>query len=181
MIRYRAFLKNLNSMNVEGRYLEIGAGPGVLTTEVARIQNAVKITAVELSKDMATVGREFVVESGFENRIQFVTGDAEDESLINSLGRFNLVYCTYTLHHWEDAEKAIHNLTHALTDGGILYLYDLRRVWWLYWVPIRNGFFKSIRAAYTPDEVKSMIQRLGFTHFEIRNEFPFMQSVFIMK
>ena len=165
-------------LDIKGKYLEIGAGPGILTTEIARIHPTVEITAVELSQDMATVGREYVADNGFGDRMKFVVGDAEDESLINSLGKFDLVYCTYTLHHWADAEKAIRNLTPALADGGVLYLYDLRRVWWLYWPPIRNGFFNSIRAAYTPAEVRSMLQRLDFEHFEIKNEFPFMQSVF---
>ena len=178
MLRYRTFLKKLESLDIKGKYLEIGAGPGVLTTEIARIHTTVEITAVELSQDMATVGREYVADNGLEDRIEFLVGSAEDESLINSLGKFNLVYCTYTLHHWEDAEKAIRNLSRVLADGGVLYLYDLRRVWWLYWAPIRNGFFNSIRAAYTPAEVKSMLQRLDFEHSEIRNEFPFMQSVF---
>jgi 2-polyprenyl-6-hydroxyphenyl methylase/3-demethylubiquinone-9 3-methyltransferase len=181
MLRYRAFLKNLKYLGVEGKSLEIGAGPGVLTTEIARIHPAVEITAVDLSQDMATVGREYVAGNSLEDRINFVVGDAEDEAFINSLGKFDLVYCTYTLHHWDDAHKAITNLTHTIADGGILYLYDLRRVGWLYWVPIRNGFFNSIRAAYTPAEVEIMIERLGIEHFEIKNEFPFMQSIFIRK
>ncbi len=181
MLRYRAFLKNLKSLGVEGKSLEIGAGPGVLTSEIARIHPAVEITAVDLSQDMATVGREYVAGHSLEDRINFVVGDAEDEAFINSLGKFDLVYCTYTLHHWDDAHKAITNLTHTIADGGVLYLYDLRRVGWLYWVPIRNGFFNSIRAAYTPAEVEIMIERLGIEHFEIKNEFPFMQSIFIRK
>ena len=181
MMRYRAFLKNIQSLSVEGKYLEIGAGPGVLTTEIARIHPAVEITAVELSQDMATVGREYVAGNSLEDRINFVIGDAENEVFINSLGKFDLVYCTYTLHHWDDAQKAITNLTKTIADGGILYLYDLRRVWWLCWLPIRNGFFNSIRAAYTPAEVDSMLKGSGVEHYEMKNEFPFMQSIFIRK
>ena len=180
-MRYRAFLKNLQSLGIEGRYLEIGAGPGVLTTEIACTHSAVEITAVELSQDMATVGIEYVSKNGLEDRIKFVVGNAEDEALINSLGKFNLVYCTYTLHHWNDPEKAIANLTHVIEDDGILYLYDLRRVWWLYWVPIRNGFFNSIRAAYIESELRLMLESLEIKHFEIRKEFPFMHSIFIRK
>lgn len=177
MMRYKAFLNNLKSLKLEGRYLEIGAGPGVLTTEVARIHTGVDITAVELSQDMATVGKEYVAKNGYDDRIKFIVGDAEDEALIHSLGKFDLVYCTYTLHHWNDPEKAIVNLTRKVADNGILYLYDLKRVWWLYWVPVRNGFFNSIRASYLPIEVKLMLEKLGFDNFKIKNEFPFMQSI----
>ena len=179
MLRYRAFLKNLQSLDVEGRYLEIGAGPGVLAVEIARAHPEVEITAVEISPDMATVGGEYVGENGLEDRIEFVIGDAEDKGLIDSLGEFNLVYCTYTLHHWVDAAKTISNLNSAVANDGVLYLYDLRRAWWLYWVPIHNGFFKSIRAAYTPTEVRSMLRGFGFEGFIIKNEFPFMQSIFV--
>jgi SAM-dependent methyltransferase len=179
MLRYRAFLKNLQSLDVEGRYLEIGAGPGVLAVEIARAHPKVEITAVEISPDMATVGGEYVDKNGLEDRIEFVIGDADDEVLIDSLGEFNLVYCTYTLHHWVDSAKTISNLNSAVANDGVLYLYDLRRVWWLYWVPIHNGFFKSIRAAYTPAEVRSMLRGSGIEGFKIKNEFPFMQSIFI--
>ena len=179
MMRYRAFLKNLETLDIEGKYLEIGAGPGVLTTEIARIHPTVEITAVELSQDMATVGREYVADNGFEDRIEFVVGNGEDESFINSLGKFDLVYCTYTLHHWADAEKAIRNLSPALADGGVLYLYDLRRVWWLYWIPIKNGFFNSIRASYLVNEIKLMLRKLSIQNSEIQKEFPFMHSIFL--
>ncbi len=179
MLRYRAFLKNLQSLDVEGRYLEIGAGPGVLAVEIARAHPGVKITAVEISPEMATVGGEYVAENGREDTIEFVIGDVDDKGLIDSLGKFNLVYCTYTLHHWVDAAKTISNLNCAVANDGVLYLYDLRRVWWLYWTPIQNGFFRSIQAAYTPAEVRSMLRGSGFEGFKIKNEFPFMQSIFI--
>jgi len=178
-LRYRAFLENLQSLDVEGRYLEIGAGPGVLAVEIARARPEIEITAVEISPDMATVGGKYVAENGLEDRIEFVIGDAEDEGLIDSLGEFNLVYCTYTLHHWVDAAKTISNLNCAVANDGVHCLYDLRRVWWLYWLPIHNGFFKSIRAAFTPAEVRSMLQGSGFEDYKIKTEFPFMQSIFI--
>ena len=179
MLRYRAFLDNHQSLDVEGRHLEIGAGPGVLAVEIARAHPEVEITAVEISPDMATDGGEFVAKNGLEDRIEFVIGYAEDEGLLDSLGEFNLVYCTYTLHHWVDAAETISNLKSAVPNDGVLDLYDLRRVWWLYWVPSHNGFFKSIRAAYTPAEVRSMLRESGFEGFKIKNEFPFMQSIFI--
>ena len=179
MLRYRAFLKNLQSMNVEGRYLEIGAGPGVLAVEIARAHPEVEITAVEISPDMTTVGGEYVDKNGLEERIEFVIGDADDEVLIDSIREFNLVYCTYTLRHWVNAASTISNLNCAVANDGVLYLYDLRRVWWLFWVPIYNRFFKSIRAAYTPAEVRSKLRGSGIKGYKTKNEFPFMQSIFI--
>ena len=179
MMRYKAFLANLQSLNIKGKYLEVGVGPGVLTVEIARTYPGVEITALELLPDMVTVGREYVAENKLDNRIKFVVGDVEDEKFLHSLGEFDLVYSTYSLHHWANPDKAIINLYSAVNKGGMLYIYDLRRVWWLYWIPIKNGFFNSIRSSYLLDEIRLMLRELGTQNTEIRKEFPFMQSIFV--
>ena len=178
-VQYQGFLKELKALGIRGRYLEVGAGPGVVAATIAQDNPDVQITGVELSPDMVSVAREYVAGKGLEDRIQFVVGDVANEDLVNTLGNFDLVYCTYTLHHWEDPKKVLRNLTCALADGGVLCLYDLRRVWWLYWVPIRNGFFYSIRAAFVAKEVRAMFQDLGVDQYEIKNVFPFMQSIVV--
>ena len=179
MMRYKAFLANLQSLNIKGKYLEVGVGPGVLTVEIARTYPGVEITALELLPDMVTVGREYVAENKLDNRIKFVVGDVEDEKFLHSLGEFDLVYSTYSLHHWANPDKAIINLYSAVNKSGMLYIYDLRRVWWLYWIPIKNGFFNSIRSSYLLDEIRLMLRELGTQNTEIRKEFPFMQSIFV--
>jgi SAM-dependent methyltransferase len=181
MMRYKAFIANLRSLDIKGRYLEIGAGPGVLTVEIARNHPEVEITALELLPDMVTVGREYIAENKLDNRITYVIGDVENEKLYHSLGTFDLVYSTYSLHHWSNPDKAIVNLYSTVKKGGMLYIYDLRRVWWLYWIPIKNGFFNSIRASYLHNEIKLLLRELGIENTEIKNEFPFMHSIFIKK
>ena len=179
MMRYKAFLANLQSLNIKGKYLEVGAGPGVLTVEIAQTYPEVEITALELLPDMVTVGREYVAENKMDSRIKFVVGDVEDEKFLDSLGKFDLVYSTYSLHHWINPDKAVVNLYSAVDKGGMLYIYDLRRVWWLYWIPIKNGFFNSIRSSYLLDEIKTMLRELGTQNIEIQREFPFMHSIFV--
>ncbi len=178
-MRYKAFLSNLQSLDIKGKYLEVGAGPGVLTVEIARTYPEVEITALELLPDMVTVGQEYVAENKLDDRIKFVVGDVEDEKFIHSLGKFDLVYSTYSLHHWTNPDKAVVNLYSAVNKGGMLYIYDLRRVWWLYWVPIKNGFFNSIRASYLANEIKLMLRKLSIQNTEIQKEFPFMHSIFL--
>ena len=179
IMRYKAFLANLQSLNFKGKYLEVGAGPGVLTVEIAQTYPEVEITALELLPDMVTVGREYVAENKMDSRIKFVVGDVEDEKFLDSLGKFDLVYSSYSLHHWANPDKAVVNLYSAVDKGGMLYIYDLRRVWWLYWIPIKNGFFNSIRSSYLLDEIKLMLRELGTQNIEIQREFPFMHSIFV--
>jgi ubiquinone/menaquinone biosynthesis C-methylase UbiE len=120
--------------------LRLAQGLAFLAVEIARNFPEVEITAVELSSYIVTVGRKYVAENRLDNRIKFVVGDAEDEKLLHSLGEFDLVYSAYSLHHWVNPNNAIVNLYRAVQTGGMFYIFDLMRAWWLYWIPIKNGF-----------------------------------------
>ncbi len=178
-MRYRAFLKNLDVLSIQGKYLDVGAGTGGLAAIIGQNNPDIEITALEISADMVSVGEEYITNKGLQGQITFVKGDAIDRKVLNQLGDFDLIYSTYSLHHWEDPRKVIDNLMSNLKPNGVLYLYDLRRVWWLYWIPIRNGFFNSIRSAYVMPEVQEMLTGIRPECYEIRNEFPFMHSVII--
>jgi 2-polyprenyl-3-methyl-5-hydroxy-6-metoxy-1,4-benzoquinol methylase len=177
--RYLAFMQRLESLGIEGRYLDVGAGPGLLTGLVAQKFPQVEITALELSPAMVTVGQEVLKSKGLQDRVTYVTGNAADKDLIQSLGKFDLVFSTYTLHHWAQPRRVIDNLLAVLADDGLLFLHDLRRVWWMYWVPVKNGFFQSIRGSYVPTEIEELLQGIPPVRYEIKQEFPFMVSIFI--
>ncbi|MCK4722364.1 MAG: class I SAM-dependent methyltransferase [Dehalococcoidia bacterium] len=98
------------------------------------------------------------------------------------MGKFDLVYTAFSLHHWKDPEKSISNLWNAVRDNGILHIYDFRRVWWLYHLPLKGGFIDSVRAAYLPNEIVVVLQKLGINNYRIKATFPFfMQSIVAWK
>ena len=175
---YGVIVEAISRLGLTGNYLEVGPGPAVLTTLVAQAIPGARITALELSPDMITVAKEQVEEEGLTDRINFVEGDATDAGLLGQLGRFDLVYSTYSLHHWDHPETAIKNLLGAVAPGGILLIHDLKRVWWLYWIPSQEGFITSIRAAYTPAEIRDLLTRMGVDRCEIKNGL-FWQSVIV--
>ena len=175
---YNVIVDRIAELGLGGRFLEIGAGPAVLTTTIAEAMPDVRITAVELSPDMVTVAREHVKSEGLQDRIKLVEEDAADTEALSQLGQFDLVYTSYSLHHWDDPETVIRNLVPAVAPGGVLLIHDLRRVWWLYWIPSREGFITSIRAAYTPAEIGDLLARVGIERYEIKNG-PFYLSVIV--
>ena len=179
--RYMAFLDHLEKLDVEGRVLDVGAGPGILTATVAQIYPDIELTALEISASMVTVGKDHLQNKGLQNRINFVVGDATDANLLQSLGQFDLIFSTYTLHHWDNPRRVIDNLTGILADNGVLFLHDLRRVWWLYWIPSQSGFIKSIRGSYVREEIEEILTGINPACYEIKNDIPFMQSVIIRK
>jgi ubiquinone/menaquinone biosynthesis C-methylase UbiE len=175
---YGVIVEEISHLGVRGNYLEIGPGPAVLTTLVAQAIPEARITALELSPDMITVATEQVEREGLTDRIALVEGDVNDTELLERLGWFDLVYSTYSLHHWDHPETIIKNLLRAVVPGGILLIHDLKRVWWLYWIPSQEGFITSIRAAYTPAEVRDLFIRIGVDRCEIKNGL-FWQSIIV--
>jgi SAM-dependent methyltransferase len=179
--RFSNFLSSLRKLDIKGRYLEIGSGPGILTQVVARQHPDVEIIANDISPEMVKLAQQDLGEN-LKTRIKYEIGDACDIDSVKGLGEFDLIYSTFTLHHWDNAEIAIKNLYSLLKDNGLLYIHDLKRVIWLYYIKSQSGFFKSIRAAYRPGEIKTMLDETGIKNYKIKIIFPFfMQSIVIKK
>ena len=180
--QFAPFLQELKRLNIQGRYLEIGSGPGFLTAEIAKQNSEVDIIAVELSKEMVEFGQSHVAALGLKDQIHFVYGNANDPSLMEDLGKFDLVFSAFSLHHWENPQQTILTLHDTVTPGGTLWIHDLKRVFWLYLFPIKNGFFSSIRAAYTKNELSSMLNKTGLSDYRITSPFPyFIMNVSLKK
>ena len=175
------FLRHLETLKVGHRYLEIGPGPAVLTAEIARRRPDAHITGVDLSPEMVTIGRGTIARAGMADRVRLLVGDAGDEDVIGSLGEFDLIYSTFSLHHWDDPKAVIRNLMSVLSDDGAIYIHDLRRAWLMYLVPSDFGFWKSIRASYLRQDIHDMLDELGITRYQVWNVFPCMQSIQIWK
>ncbi|MCD6598897.1 MAG: class I SAM-dependent methyltransferase, partial [Bacteroidales bacterium] len=131
-IRYGRFFSTLKKLDITGSYLDIGSGPGLLTQSVAELYSEIQITGVDISREMV----DFALSDRNENlksRLSYAVGDACKLESLAELGKFNLIYSTFTMHHWDNAKLGIENLYSMLNPGGTLYIYDLKRVWWLYY------------------------------------------------
>jgi len=177
-LMYRGIVKDVRDLNLSGKFLEMGAGPGFLSVMMAQKYPDVTITAVDISPGMAEVANEYIVESKLENRVRYSVGDVGDEKLMQSLGKFDLVYYAFSLHDWKPPDDAIRNLWNAVGENGVLYLYDFKRLGFLRFLPIKDEGLESMKAAYSPDEIKAVFQRTGITDYRIKTGFLFLfQSV----
>jgi 2-polyprenyl-3-methyl-5-hydroxy-6-metoxy-1,4-benzoquinol methylase len=177
-LMYGDLLKTIKALDISGRCLDVGAGPGLLAIMIAKEHPDITVTAIDLSPDMAAVASDYIRESGLEDKVSYVVGDVGDERLMGKLGKFDLVYSTFSLHHWKSPEKSIRNLWKAVADNGKLYLYDFRRIGWLCSLPLKMNEMRSMKASFTPDEVSSMLERTGVTDYSIKVPFPFLfQSI----
>jgi ubiquinone/menaquinone biosynthesis C-methylase UbiE len=127
-IQFKAFMKELDRQSLyrrvhpTGRFLEIGSGPGFLTAMMAAQYPQAEMNAIEISPDMISTAKEVVGLSQPPNRVRFINGSAADMSLMAHLGKFDLVYSTFSLHHWEKPVQAIKAMYQALKDSGLMLL-----------------------------------------------------------
>ena len=181
-LMFRGTLKDIKANNISGNYLEMGAGPGLLAIMVAHQNPEINITALDLSPDMATVANGYISQNGLENRIRYLVGNVSDERMLQKLGKFDFVYSTFSLHHWEAPENSIRNLWHTVKDNGMLYIYDFKKIGWLCSLPLKGGEIDSMRASYTPDEIKDIFHKIGINDYRIKTSFPFLfQSIIARK
>jgi ubiquinone/menaquinone biosynthesis C-methylase UbiE len=104
-----------------GRILEIGAGTGRYTLELAK--RGYLLTAVDMSEKLLEIGGERIAEEGLEKQVRFVLGDARDLNQIPEKD-FDAVLVMGPLYHLvEEADRkaALHEATGHLKEGGILF------------------------------------------------------------
>lgn len=187
-VQFRVFMKELArqytrlQFPLDGRFLEIGPGPGFLTAIMASHYSQAEMNALELSADMISTAKQVLGRTQPACRVRFIEGSVDDKSLMIHLGKFDLVYSTFSLHHWEKPVQAMKTMYRALKQGGLMMLHDLKRVPWLYLLPVRNGFIDSIRASYRPVEITRMLSEAGIGNAAIMTPFPyFWQTITITK
>lgn len=180
-LMYGSFVKNIRRLGRSGRYLEMGAGPGFLAVMLAEQIPHIDITAVDLSLDMIAVADEFIRKKKLEDRIHYIPGDAADEQLTEKLGTFDLVYTSFSLHHWKEPEKSILNLWKTVRTGGALCILDFHRIGWLCSLPVKLHELEEIRSSYTVKEIKTMFSKMGVAECRIKIPFPYLTQIVIVQ
>ncbi len=180
-VMYGNLAQDIARLNISGRYLEMGSGPGFLAMMIAQRNPNIEITAVDISPDMIEVAGEFIREKHLDKRIRCLLGDVGDEQFMRSLGAFNLVYTTFSLHHWKDTASAVRNLWNAVQAGGVLYILDFKRIDWLCSLPVNWRELESMRASYSSKQVEAILRETDIPNYRIKTSFPYLFQTIIVR
>jgi ubiquinone/menaquinone biosynthesis C-methylase UbiE len=174
----KGFRKILVRQDKSGRFLEIGTGPGYQTALIAKDHPTSEIVGIEPSADMVRIATSYIADKGLNERVRFIEGVAEDDALVAGLGTFDLIYSTFSLHHWTDPQRAFRNFYAALAPGGAMLIYDFERRWLAYYLlPGTRGMRESVKASYTREEIAAMLGKLGASTFALERHFPYLAAV----
>ena len=164
---------------MSGHVLEIGPGPGYVGLEwLKRCPDAV-LTGCEISPNMIALAVKNAGDYGFSERASYVEGNCMDLPFPER--SFDAVFSNGSLHEWEDPVRAFHEIYRVLKPGGRFCITDLRRdvnplikrMIYNSTQPkeIRPGFLSSLNAAYTAEELRSLLEKSPLDSGVIHKEF----------
>ncbi|MGW1378813.1 class I SAM-dependent methyltransferase [Streptomyces sp. NPDC002446] len=123
--RAAAWLRELTGVTGSGpggvrRVLDIGSGPGVVSTLLARAFPAAEVVAVDATEALLERARTRAGRLGLGDRVH--THLAEVPDGLDALGGADLIWSSRALHHVGDQRAAVAALAAHLRPGGLLAL-----------------------------------------------------------
>lgn len=115
----------LARFNPCGSLVDIGCGPGLLTSLIARRYPQLRVTGLDTSQEMLHTAAINAAAQGLAPRLDFRLGDAG--ALQEAGASFDFAVSSLSLHHWSNPHQALDEIYRILAPGGQLLLFDLRR------------------------------------------------------
>jgi len=175
---YRKLAAKAASAIQSGKVLEVGPGPGYVSTEMARLLPEVEIVGLDLSDTMIEIATRNADEYGVSERVGFRQGDASEMPFEES--SFDFVISCGSLHHWKEPKRVFEEINRVLKPGCSALIDDLRRdapeERVREWVSghksrfMRWGAKHSFSEAYTAREIESILEGSAFGDFDVKVE-----------
>ena len=103
------------------RLLDVGCGPGAVTTGLARAVAPGLVTGLDAAPDVLATARQHAAETRLRN-IEFVEGNVY--ALNHPDDTFDIVYANQLLQHLSDPVAALREMRRVLRPGGLLAVRD---------------------------------------------------------
>lgn len=175
---YGSIADEILKLKQEGDFLEVGAGGATLTTIVAKKNRNISIVATDKSEDMVRLGTEILKKEGLNSRVDYIHSAGED---IDFQGRkFDMIYSSFSFNYWKSPISVINKLQQHLKPGGVIFVMDFRRVWWVRLIP--QFIWRDvpvILAGYTRKEVYRLFGNSLEMPLEVRKIYPLSLALVI--
>lgn len=122
----QAFVDRVTALGASnGHFLDIGTGPAQIPILLAQKCPDIKITAIDLSKEMLKIAEQHVADAGLTNRITLQLVDAKTLPFPDD--SFDGLISNSIVHHIHDAFKALKEMGRVVKPKGLVLIRDLIR------------------------------------------------------
>lgn len=109
----------------EGHFLDLGTGPAQIPIFLAQSCPKIRITGIDLSVNMLTLGEQHVAEAGLADRIALECVDAKNLPYPDQ--SFDGVISNSIIHHLPDPMAAFQEISRVIRPDGLILIRDLMR------------------------------------------------------
>jgi trans-aconitate methyltransferase len=172
------FLRRFGDLAASGRMADLGCGPGDITIRLARALPGWDVTGLDAGANMLKRARERLASDPAAPRVALRHAYLPDPGLPS--GAWNAVVSNSLLHHLPEPMTLWESVLQLGAPGAAVQVMDLarpddeeqaRNLVDLYAADapaiLREDFFNSLLAAYTPAEIRSQLNRAGLGQLEI--------------
>ena len=164
--------------------LDVGCGSGLLSFELAR--RGYGVVGVDLSEDMIALAernlRLKLQDAVEEYDLNFRLGSVYNlDDITSDIDEVNAIVCRNSLHRFNDPKKALEKMYSRLTEGGLLYIRDLKRdaAWrevvsrigeerWKTKTLVKD-YIGAMASMLTTKKLKEYLDDLGIIEYNLRN------------
>ncbi len=159
--------------------LDVGTGTAQIPVELCRRLDTCRVMASDMSYEMLDLARYNIEVHGLIDRIQLDQADAKQMPYKD--GMFDVVMSNGSVHHIADPTSVLAEAVRVTSDGGFLFFRDLLRPTDDHMLDHlvttyagqatdcqRQLFRQSLCAALNVDEIRAIIQQLGFDPLSVR-------------
>lgn len=103
------------------KVLDIGCAYGGFLVAAIRA-GASSARGIEINRHLASIAENNIEDHSISDFAAVTIGDALDDKLTESLGKFDIIICNDVIEHVHDARLLVKNISKLLSPGGIAYL-----------------------------------------------------------
>jgi ubiquinone/menaquinone biosynthesis C-methylase UbiE len=183
---YRRFAAKAARINIPtNQVLDLGAGSGRLTIELAKARPDWHITGVDISEEMLKLARTHTEQASLADSTDFQPSPAESLPFADS--SFALVASNSSLHLWSNPTKVFKEIARVTSPGGYCLIWDNMRcniinpfLSLLGWAMGMNSsqrrlWLQAVRSSYTIGEVKGMLRETPLKDARVKLEPRFLE------
>ena len=121
--------------------LDVATGTGDLAIAAMKI-NPIKISGIDISRNMLEIGIEKMKHKGYSDKIDLIYGDSEKIPFGN--GIFDVAMVAFGVRNFADPLKGLSEMRRVIREGGMILVLEFSKPSGFPFKPLYNFYFKNI-------------------------------------